>query len=241
MKIDFVPNDYIENRQSSKANFLYLVLFLALMGAIAATFSIIKVRQKAVDSELAEVRQRMANAQTQIAQLEELQEKRKAMMKTALMTAELLEPVPRSVLLACFTNNMPSGVSLLKLKLIENELKSVVSSPNAKSTAKKSQYGAASAAAAGADDKPVLARESKKFETQIEIEGIAPSDIEVAGYIARLGNSIVLDTVSLVESKEHEIDGVKFREFKLKTKLKQGLELSKEDVEKVRIKRESSI
>ena len=39
-KIDFVPNDYIQQRQSSRANFMYLVLFMILMAAVGVTFSI---------------------------------------------------------------------------------------------------------------------------------------------------------------------------------------------------------
>ena len=121
VNIDFVPDDYLQERESSKANFLYLVLLGSLLGAIVVTFSVIKIRQTAVEAELRAVSLKMTAAKEQIRQLEELQGKRKEMMKTALMTAELLEPVPRSVLLACLTNKMPAGVSLLKLKLIQKQ------------------------------------------------------------------------------------------------------------------------
>ena len=73
--------------------------------------------------------------------------------------------------------------------------------------------------------------QEQMLETEIEIEGIAPSDIEVASYISRLGSSILLERTSLVESKEIEIEGSEVREFKLTSKLKQGLELSQEDIE----------
>jgi hypothetical protein len=35
----------------------------------------------------------------------------------------------------------------------------------------------------------------------MDIEGIAPSDLQVAAYIEHLGNSVLLDDVALVESK----------------------------------------
>jgi len=225
VKIDFVPNDYIQQRRSSRANFMYLILFVAFMVVVGVTFSIIKIRQRAVESALVAVNAKMAEAQEQITQLEELQIKGKTMMRTMAMTAELLEPVPKSVILACLTNNLPSGVSLLELKLTVKEAK-----PSASKSASASQYQAASAAGGTAVSK------EKILETHIEIKGIAPSDIEVANYIAQLGDSILLTNVALVESKEHKIDKTKFREFKLTAVLKKDVRLTKEDIESIRAK-----
>lgn len=77
--------------------------------------------------------------------------------------------------------------------------------------------------------------------SNLEIEGIAPSDIEVASFIASLSGSILLDSVELVQSKEQDIDGVKFRQFRLRTSLKSNLTLTKEDISKIRKKREEMI
>ncbi|RKY12130.1 MAG: hypothetical protein DRP65_02190 [Planctomycetota bacterium] len=226
VKIDFVPDDYIQQRQSSRANFMYLVLFMILMAAIGVTFSILKLRERSVKSALAAADSKMAKAHEQIAQLEELQTKGKAMMKTMVMAAELLEPVPKSVVLACLTNNMPSGVSLLELKLTSEEAKTSVSPAPA-----ASQYQAASGAA-GSEQAYVL--KEKSLQTNIEIKGIAPSDIEVADYIARLGASELLTDVALVESKEHKMGATKFREFKLTAMLRADRRLTKDDIESIR-------
>jgi Tfp pilus assembly protein PilN len=239
--INFVPNDYIQQRQSSRANLMYLTLLAALLGGIGVTFSVIKMRQSVVGRELAAINAKMMEAKEQITQLEELKTKGKTMMKSMVMTAELLEPVPRSVILACLTNNMPSGVSLLEMQLVEKENK-VLAAPAAKSAAtaapaKTTQYQSAAAKnqkAAAPETKTVLA-------TNLEIEGIAPSDIEVASFIASLSGSILLDSVELVQSKEQDIDGVKFRQFRLRTSLKPNLTLTKEDISKIRKKREEMI
>jgi len=227
--IDFVPDDYVQQRESGRANFIYLVLFAALMGAIGATFSIIKVRQKLVAKELAVVSEQMLAARSQIEQLEEFKTKSKSIMKTAVMTAELLEPVPRSIIIACLTNNLPSGVSLLEFKLEQKDIK-----PARRPSA--SQYKAASAsAAAAAIEKP------KPPETVITISGIAPSNIEVAGYISKLGSSVLMNNVALVESKEHTVDDVKFQEFKLQMALKTDVMLTKEDIEDIRQRRAKTL
>jgi Tfp pilus assembly protein PilN len=245
--INFVPNDYIQQRQSSRANLMYLTLLAALLGGIGVTFSVIKMRQSVVGRELAAVNAKMMEAKEQIAQLEELKTKGKTMMKSMVMTAELLEPVPRSVVLACLTNNLPSGVSLLEMQLVEKENK-VLAAPAAKpaptapataskTTSKTTQYQAAAAK----NQKPAAPETKTVLQTNLEIEGIAPSDIEVASFIANLSGSILLDNVELVQSKEQDIDGVKFRQFRLRSSLKPNLTLTKEDIAQIRKKRDEMI
>lgn len=225
-KIDFVPNDYIQQRESNRANFLYLILFSALMGGIIVTFSIIKLRQKSVSSELRAADVKMARAHEQISQLEDLKVKSSTMIKTMAVTGELIERVPRSVVLACVTNNLPSGVSLLDFKLKQKEVKSTASET------RTSQYQTASAATSGTGSAA-----ERLEETGIELEGIAPSDIEVAAYIAQLEGSILLDGVELVESKEYKLDDIGFRQFKLKALINNEVLLTQEDIDRIKAKR----
>jgi Tfp pilus assembly protein PilN len=230
--INFVPDDYVQQRHASRANVLYLMLLMAMLGAIGITFGFIKMRQRSVQTELVQLNERMAKAQQQITQLEDLKEKSKTMMKTMVMTAELLEPVPRSIVLASLTNNLPSGVSLLEFGLEEKETQVVrsVSKPSG-----GSQYKNKSAAASAP------AEPQKTVSTNLQIKGIAPSDIQVAGFIANLSNSILFDQVSLVESKEVEIEKIKYREFRLSAMIKSDLALTKENIDSIREQREQTI
>jgi len=228
--INFVPDDYVQQRKASRSNVLYLMLLLAMLGAIGITFGFIKMRQGTVQAELAQLNSRMAEAQQQIAQLEELKIKSKAMMTTMVMTAELLEPVPRSIILASLTNNLPSGVSLLDFRLEEKEIQ--VYKPSSKNTT-GSRYNKSNAkVAASAPQKTIM--------TNLQIKGIAPSDIQVAAFIARLSGAILFDEVSLVESKEVEIEKIKYREFHLKAVIRPELTLTKENIDNIREKREQA-
>ena len=233
--INFVPNDYIQQRQSSRANILYLMLLMAMLGAIGITFGFIKMRQRAVVGEVMVLNSRMSKANEQIAQLEELKTKGQTMLKTMVVTAELLEPVPRSVILASLTNNMPSGVSLVEFSLQENEVRSAAQARTAAKPANQYQ------AKKGQPQKSVAEESQRLIETKLELMGIAPSDIEVASYIAHLNASILLDRVELVESRERVIEDVKFREFKLRAMLKSNLVLTREDIEMIRLKREAAM
>ncbi len=233
LNINFVPDDYVQNGESRRTNLMYLVLFAVVMAALGGSFMTIKIRQRACNAKESLANTKMAKMQEAIKQFEELQTKRKAMMKTALTTAELLEPVPRSILLASLTNNLPTGVSLLKLELVQKKPK------QSRRPAATSKYQAARAVKS-AEDQMKLAPE-KLLETYIDIGGMAPSDLQLSAYIERLKNSSLLDNVALVESKEYTIEDTTYREFKLTAMLRKDVHLTSEDVNNIRVAGEQSI
>jgi Tfp pilus assembly protein PilN len=225
--INFVPDDYVQSSESRRTNLVCLVLLMVVMAALGGSFMTIKIRQRACTAREALVGARTMRLRKSIKQFEQLQAKRKAMMKTALTTAELLEPVPRSVLLASLTNNLPPGVSLLKLNLLQKEPKKAP-----RPAAPTSKYKAEQAR----KNTPPSARisQEKALETHIDIGGMAPSDLQVAAYIEHLSSSNLLDNVALVESKEYKVDDTTFRQFKLKAMLRQEVHLTSDDVDLIR-------
>jgi len=232
--INFVPDDYIQSSESRRANLMCVVLFSVVMAALGGSSVAIRIRQRACGAQESLVNAKMAQMEESITKFEDLQTRRKEMMRTALTTAELLEPVPRSVLLASLTNNLPPGVSLVRLDMIQKEApKSAASQPA------KTKYEAAQAK--GGLELDARISSEKLLETRMEIEGIAPSDLQVAAYIEHLGNSLLLDNMALVESKEKKIEDTNFRLFKLTAMLSKEVHLTKEDVDRIRAKAEQSI
>lgn len=233
VNVNLVPEEYIQSGECRRTNLMYLVLLAVVMAALGGAFMTIKVRQGAIGAKERLVNDKMTKTKAALKQFEELQMKRKAMMKTALTTTELLEPVPRSVLLASLTNNLPKGVSLLRLNVVQKAPRTV----NRPAAGNKYEQAKAKQAAAV---QPEVSPE-KMLETLIDIEGIAPSDIQVAAYIERLSAfDGLLDNVALVESKESLIGGVVFRQFKLTAMLKKDIHPTKDDIEGIRVKREES-
>jgi hypothetical protein len=206
------------------------------MGGLIASFLFIKIRQRAIAAKEQLIIKKTLQAQDAIRQFEALQEKRKVMLKTALTTAGLLESTPRSVLLASLTNNLPAGVSLVKLSVIQKEPKNTN-----RITAKTSKYKQAQAKKekAAAEPQPDVSPE-KLLETHMDIEGLAPTDLQVAAYIERLSSSTLLENVALVESKEHKVDETIFRQFKLKAMLNKDHLLSSNDIEVIRTRGKNS-
>lgn len=231
VNINFVPDDYVQNTESRKMNLVYIVLLLAVMVALGGSFVTIKIRQRACLVKENLVNQRMAQTHETMKQLDELQAKRREMMKTALTTAELLEPVPRSILLAALTNNLPAGVSLMDLSLMQKEPKNTVQSNVSKFQATQT----------GTKDAQERLSMEQLLETHINIEGVATSDLQVAEFIKKLSVSNLLDKVALVESKEFKVEDTAFRRFKLTAMLKKEVHLSKDDVESIRGKAEGTV
>jgi Tfp pilus assembly protein PilN len=217
-RIDFVPEDYIQRKESHRANFFYLALVGIIAAAMLGTFAVLKVRQKAVEGENKAVDKRMAVVQQSIKQLEDLQNRRQEMMKTALLAAELIEPVPRSVILALLANALPDEVSLVRVKIVQ----------------KKKQQTQAAAKTSNQYKATKMAAERKTqdqdYVTELEIEGLAASDIGVADYIASLSGAKLLENVYLVHSMQKELDNTSYRQFKLTAQLCSNLTIMNEDV-----------
>jgi hypothetical protein len=233
VNINFVPDDYVQTTESRRANFMCLVLFVVVMAGLVGAWVTIGIRQRACRAKEQLVNTKTTQIREAIKQFEELQKKRKEMMKTALTTAELIEPVPRSIVLASLTNNLPAGVSLLKVSLLQKEPKNA---PKSVTTNKQDPKHA---------DKPDAEQprtsQEKLLETHIDIAGTAPSDLQVAQYIERLSVSSLLSDVALVESQEQKLDDTTFRQFKLKAMLRKDVHLTSDDVDRIRAGTERSV
>ena len=170
-KVNFVPDDYLQKKETKRANMMYIVLFVVIMFVLGSTFGMIKVRQKVAQASEDAVDAKILKAGEDIKQLEILQSKRKVMMQAALTTAGLIEPLPRSVILASLTNSLPQNVSLTNVKLFQQE--SYV-------------YGGTSSKYSNSKGKTSNSMQVIK-EDVLQVEGISPSDIEVASLMADLG------------------------------------------------------
>ena len=122
--MNFVPDDYVVTKEAKRSNIFYIALFVLVMIALGVTFGVIKIRQTKLQKQEDAVDLKLQQACKELSQIEVMQAKRKELMNTALMASDLIEPIPRSVLLAAMTNAMPDGVSILEFKLDEKISKS---------------------------------------------------------------------------------------------------------------------
>lgn len=223
-KLNFLPEDYIEKKAQQRANIICLCLFLVVLAGIGCGFMITEKRQGQIDDRAEGINEQMRKASESLQQLEILESKRSEMMKKAAISASLMEPVPRSLLLATTTNDLPPGVSLKGFKLVSKNAKAKAGT-TVRSRNKKSRR---SSSTKNKNDKQVV--EPLKWETMIEIEGISPTNMQVAELIANLNQSTLFSEVNLVYS---EVE-CSLQNFKLEVILDPVARASEEDVQLAR-------
>ena len=224
--INFVPDDYIHNNESCRLNILYGVLLVLVLAGLVCAFGTIKVRQGFCASQERIVKAKMDHMHQAITQFDQLQVRQEVMMKNAATIAELMDPIPKSVLLAALTNHLPAGASLVKLDVVQKDPGPPLASPV------RPTPGSPQAAKAKAKV-PEVGLE-QRLETRLEITGMASSDLQVASYIEQLDGSRIVDHVALVESKEIKAADSTYRQFVLTARLCKEIRLTPEDVEAIR-------
>ncbi len=235
--MNFVPDDYVITKEAKRSNIFYIALFVLVMMALGVTFGVIKIRQSKLQKQEDAVDLKLKQACKELSQIEVMQTKRKELMNTALMASDLIEPIPRSVLLAAVTNAMPDGVSIIKLKLDEKVSR----------TRRRSNYDKKKSASkkGKVSKKKKTSKKSKKANTKkpeplmlrtVVIEGLSPTDIEVAEYIAILSGCHIFEDVELTKSEEVSVEGFVFRRFELKSTLKNNFTVTEKDVTQIKNK-----
>ncbi len=204
--INLLPDDYIKRRAQRRANMMCLVLFAVVMvgviGAIIVSGQTVRNTEQVRDRINADYEE----ATKLIAQMQNLQAQKSTLMHKAALSSKLMERVPRSAVLAVLTNSRPEGTSLTTIRL---DTKKIISGSGG-SGSRSEKF--ASKAPTG----------SNQVSTSVELEitGMAGTDVQVARFIANLARNPLVDTVDLVYSEERLVDKQKVREFRIKIELK---------------------
>ena len=225
-KVDFLPEDYVDRKAQQRTNILCLSLFFVVMSVLAATLAITEKRQRNMNLREERVRDKFVQAGENLKQVQLLEQKKRQMMQKAQVSVSLMETVPRSLLLATVTNNLPSGVSLLAYDLKTKVVKPTTSTSRLIQSRNKRKARSQGAQATEKSSIPV----PEKVNTSIEIEGLAGSDLQVARFIANLNVSVLFEQVNLIFSEEHDYEGEALRRFKIMIVLDPDAKANKEDV-----------
>src|SRR5688572_29511181 len=116
-ELSFLPDDYLERKARRRANALCAGLSVVVMGAIASAFWLTERSMKEIESRAAAVDRSFTDAARSIEQVNKMKAQQRKIVNQAELAAALVEKVPRSNLLAEFTNALPPGMSLLDLSL----------------------------------------------------------------------------------------------------------------------------
>jgi Tfp pilus assembly protein PilN len=194
-QLSFLPDDYLQRKRQRRANLICTGLFVLVVGGVGTSFTLAERSLRSVELRAADVDREYADAAKRIEQVQRMQDRQKKMSRQAELTAELLEKVPRTFVLAEITNSLPAGVSLLDM-LLESKVRKVVAAPPPARTAADQRRAARNKPA-----EPELP-EAKQYDVSIRITGIASTDVQVARLISTLNQSEIFRDVNLQFSEQ---------------------------------------
>jgi Tfp pilus assembly protein PilN len=211
--MNFLPRDFMERRGRRRATLLCLGLAGVAVLALGGVCALYVMRAFSVSSLRAVVEQQYREAGRQIEQLKLLENRKADLVRKVELSADLLERVPRSHILARLTNALPSDTSLQVLVMSSVE----VEVPAPKPTTTKENEASAAPSKGGKSKRPEKIR---RREIQFRVDGLAATDVQVAEYIARLSADPLFEEVNLKFSEEFPYEpGVTMRRFELTFRL----------------------
>jgi Tfp pilus assembly protein PilN len=209
----FLPEDYLAKKAERRTNFICLVLFVVVMLMVFLAFVFTNQRHTQVMDRQTEINDRYQSSAENIKLVNELDGQMDDVLHKAELVAALVEPVPRSNILSELVNRMPDRLSLLEFELRSEKLKPTV--PKKKDAEEKvGRLGPERAKTKEEAAEEPTRIEPPRYRTSMSLMGVAPTDQEVARYMASLNACDLLLDVKLIYTEEQEIAGQVMREFK---------------------------
>jgi Tfp pilus assembly protein PilN len=191
-QLSFLPDDYLDRKARRRANVLCALGAFLVLGIAGTVFWYTEKLTGAVEKRYSDVDKKYAEAAQRIQKVNQMRAQQAQVVRRAELAATLVEKIPRSNVLAEFTNSLPQGLSLLSLVMESHEK---VGGPVAPMTAFEAKKAALEGRTLSA---PVAA---KTYDVYLKIEGITSTDVQVAQLIARLNRSPLFKDVNLVVSE----------------------------------------
>ncbi|MGB2998511.1 MAG: hypothetical protein WBC59_07745 [Phycisphaerae bacterium] len=212
--INFLPADHVEKRGRRRANLVCLGLAAVAALALGLISAICVARAAGVAGLRRLIDQQYRDAGQQINQLKKLEQRKEGLLRKVELSADLLERVPRSHILARVTKALPLRTSVQVFTMSVEEVEMVTEKPPEGESTEKGQ-SAGQAATRGGKKKGRVPTVKVK-QTRFTLVGLAPTDVEVAELISRLNTDPVFEGVNLQFSEEFPYaEDVQMRRFKL--------------------------
>lgn len=228
----FLPEDYIQRKIEVRTNVVCLGLFGIVLVAVAGAYMVTRSQRDEVLQQQARLNHEFEEAAKRIDQLDQLQGQKRAILRKARVTAALIEPVPRSNLLSALINRMPASLGLMELKLKSEAVGGGRPAPPPTGSAMANQQAGGAQAGPPTPDVP-------EREIELTLIGVAPTDIQVAQYMAALARCALLSRVDLVYSEEMRREDLTRRRFRVDMTV--SPEADVRGIEPLKIRRQSVV
>ena len=218
-QMSFLPEDYVERRIEQRTNFICLTLFVVVLGGVVAAWMVTARHEIELRDQRQQVNVSYTEAARRLEQLQQLEDRRSQMLRKAQVSASLIEPVPRTFLLADLINRMPPTMSLFEWDIHTKQAAAPVLARTSKSALSNKSDSKKKA------DEPAPPR----YIVTVTMTGVAPTDVQVAQYMAQLSRSPLLEDVNLVFSEEAKIEDQTMRRFRIDMSLKADADVRQVD------------
>jgi Tfp pilus assembly protein PilN len=223
----FLPEDYVARKAETRANFIAVFLFSVVMFLTVSAFFVTHRRWTTIRAEQVAINDEYTQEKQKIEQLEALDKERSRMLAKAEVTTALLEKIPRSVLMAALTTEIPSNITIEELELTSKRIDpnkefrpadEKPKPPAPKTLGPKNKNAAAKPAPAKEEAKPEV--KAPRFESTIKIGGLSTVYNDITDYAAILQASPLLEKIELVFIKEAKVDEREMHKFEITAQLR---------------------
>ncbi|MEM6258530.1 MAG: PilN domain-containing protein [Planctomycetota bacterium] len=222
----FLPEDYLDRKIARRTNLICVGLFLVMIAAIGAAFYVQNRQDQGTRAELVEVNNSFTQRAEQLRQIKELQERQQQMIEKAKVVRQLVERVPRSIILAEMVNKMPPSLSLLEFDL-ETKATPAPRNLTALDRAKAKQQKD--------KDKEEGKVEIVPRQVFIDIEGIAQLEQQITEFMGNLTHHPLFYNVGLEFIEQDTIEKTDLFRFRIRMELDQSVLIERsapEDLER---------
>ncbi|MEQ8845857.1 MAG: PilN domain-containing protein [Phycisphaerales bacterium] len=222
----FLPDDYVQRKAEGRANVIGLTLFCAVMGTVVAAFFVTNRNWKSVHDEREAIAVQYKAAEPEIELLIKLEERKEQMLQKAEIVTALIEPVPRSILMAELVTRMPEDMTLLTVELKGRRVADAAQTKAEAAQAQRQSVRGRQAGSLGGTKTGATAEEAKpskilppRYEYTLTLTGVAPSNGDIADYLDALKLSPLLRRVELHYAEAQKLKDLELRKFQLSAEI----------------------
>ncbi len=193
-EVEFIPTWYPQVRRRRRMVVLQAWMTLVVLAGLGTWVTLAARNTRDFQARLNRVDRELTASRSELKVIEELMTLRKELMKQSQVLAKVGSHAEAARLLATLDEAMPKSTALLELSLTTEETHPV---------------SLAGARAAQEKDRGMERR------LNIKLTGVAPTDVEVAGFLDNLTGKPFLEDVRMTGSKPRLDNGRVMREFEV--------------------------
>lgn len=200
----FLPEDYLDQKIARRTNLICVGLFIVMIAAIGAAFYVQNRQDQGTRAELIEVNNTFTKRADQLRQIKELQDQQQQMIDKARVVQQLVESVPRSVILAELIEDKPLSLGLLEFEL---ETKAA---PQARTL---TAIERAKARQQAQKDKDAGKLEVIPRIVTLKVEGVAEKEKQITEFMGKLTHQPLFNEVGLTFIEKDKIEKTELFRF----------------------------